>query len=159
MNSNNFSSFYITLFNDGAKGGDESASEDAGRLITDLFRETNQVDIRIVEFCVFGKRAPVRKARLRLVVAHLVVSGGALITAPASSDKRNRDPVSNFEILYVVSGFYNFTGQLMPRNMGKNNVCIMPLPTVPIAQAHARRFDFDNHTMAFWGRGRHILKP
>ena len=92
------------------------------------------------------------------MVAHLVVSGIALITTSASSDKRNCHPISNLEILYLISGFYNFTGQLMPGNMWKYNVCIMPLPTVPIAQAHARGFDFDNNPMALGRRGRHILK-
>jgi hypothetical protein len=99
-----------------------------------------------------------RKTRLRLMVAYLLVSGGALIAAPASSDKRHRDPVSKLEILHVFSGFHDFTGQLMPGNMRENDISIMPLPPMPIAQAHARGFDFDNHTMALGDWGRHILK-
>jgi hypothetical protein len=42
--------------------------------------------------------------------------------------------------------------------MGKNNVSIVALPAMPITQAHARGFDFDNHTMALGAWSRHILK-
>jgi hypothetical protein len=62
-------------------------------------RQTHQVDVRVADGHILGKRSPPGESRLELVVADLLVARQALGAAPAAADKRQGDAVARFPVV------------------------------------------------------------
>ena len=104
---------------------------------------------------IFGERAPGGEARLELVLADLVVAGGAFEAAAAAGDERHGDAVADLPARHPrcrrrrpcrpVRGPAHAAG-VMSR--------IVPHPAVPVAAAKPGRLDLDRRRLPARASGR-----
>ena len=88
----------FTLIDDGPIRRGKPTAEGSGSDEVDLIGQPNEIVVGIFDCDIFGKTAPRGKARLKLVVADLLIARQTLFARPAAGDKRNRDPITQFEI-------------------------------------------------------------
>src|SRR6185295_2896750 len=96
---------------------------------------------------VLRERAPVREARLELVIAHLLIPGPTGPASAACADEGHRDPVAHTPPSDLLACGNDFSGELMARNVGYANVCVVSHPAMPVATAKSGRFDGDDHSI------------
>jgi hypothetical protein len=77
----------------------------------------------------------VRKARLELMIAHLVIAGNTLPANTTGADEWNCDPFPDLPSRYALTDLGNDARKLVSRHMRQNNIWVMTHPTVPIAAA------------------------
>lgn len=94
------------------------------------------------------------KARLKLVIANLVVSGMTFRTCATSADKRYGNPVTHAPFGNALAHGLYYARQFMTRNMGQFDIRIMSLPAVPVTQADSAGHDLqhDTITTGYWVR-------
>ena len=90
----------LTLGNAGlihhrAKRRGEATAEARGGLEAQLIGQADQIEVGARERDVLREGAPLREARLELVIAHLLVAGAARPAAPARTDERHGDPIAD----------------------------------------------------------------
>ena len=90
-----------------------------------------------------------RKARLGLLVADLVIAGHALGAGAATTYEGDGHPVPYMEIPHFPTCYRYGPGQFVPRNVGQTDVRIVPHPPVPVTPAEPRGGHFYHHSMGF----------
>ncbi len=86
-----------------------------------------------------------REARLKLVVADLLITGIALRTAAATAHEGQRYPVSCFPSRDIRTDRFDNARELVPRDVWQSNIGIVSHPAVPVAAAKASSLDGDDH--------------
>ena len=74
MHNNPLTGGYPALIHDCSKRRCKPAAQTGRRLKIHLIRQANQINVRIMNGHELRKRAPMRKARLKLVIADLLVA-------------------------------------------------------------------------------------
>jgi hypothetical protein len=98
---------------------------------------------------IFSKRSTVREARLKLMIAYLLIAGGALWTRATATDERNRNAISDVPFDHVFADGCDDARQFVTGNVRWLNIRVVPNPAMPVAAADACGHDFDNDAMCF----------
>src|SRR5690242_9160612 len=78
-----------------AKRSGETAPEACGGLESQLIRQSDQIEVRSRDRYVLREGAPVREARLELVIAHLLIARAAGPARATGADKRYGDAIAH----------------------------------------------------------------
>ena len=97
------------------------------------------------------------ESRLKLVVTDLVIPGRTLSAFSAPSYKWHGDAITHPPTGYGRSHRLNSAGEFVPWNMWQMNIRIISLPTMPVTPANTTGHDFDDDTMGFRHRVKHLL--
>ena len=113
----------------------------------------HQVQIRMMDGHIFGKRPPMGKAGLELAVADLLMAGVALQAGAAAAGERHGHPVAGIPLADIPSSRRNRARQFVARHMRQGDIRIMLHPAMPVAAANAGCLNLDHHAV---GRRRRI---
>src|SRR5207245_7810810 len=116
-----------------------------------------EIGVGMLDADVFGERAPAREARLRLVLADLMVAGVAFEAAAAADGERHGDAVASLPAAHLLASRDHDARQLMPGDMWQRDTVIMAHPVMPVAATEAGRFDLDDDPIRRRFRIRHGL--
>ncbi|MDR8774012.1 hypothetical protein FEP92_04419 [Burkholderia multivorans] len=141
------------LIGDCAKRRDEPAAEARRGRKIERVGQPHEVQVRMMDADEFGERTPVREARLKLPLAHLLVAGVALRAAAAASDERHGHAVAGLPARDVRTGRDDHACQFVSRHVRQHDVRIVPHPAVPVAAADAGRLHLDHDAVR---RGRRV---
>ena len=74
-----------------------------------MVRQTDEIYIRIVDLDIFSERSPMSKARLKLMVANLLITERALFARAAAAHERKSDAVAAPPVFNVAAHISNNT--------------------------------------------------
>ena len=117
-----------------------------------FLRDTNQVDVGVMDRDVLGEGPPVGKPRLGLMVADLVISGVALRAGAAGTHEWDGHAIALFPSGDAFPRLLNDSCQLVPRHMREDtDVRIVTQPAMPIAATDPARLDADDYAIRIVG--------
>ena len=93
---------------------------------------------------IFCERAPAGEARLRLVLADLMVAGVAFEAAAAADREGHGDAVAGLPAAHLLAGGDHDAGQFVAWDMRQRDAVIVAHPAMPVATAKARCLDLDD---------------
>jgi hypothetical protein len=91
----------------------------------------------------------VGEARLKLVIANLLIARCALWASATAAHKRNRDAISDFPLAYIFANRRDYASKFMAGHVRRVNIRVVSNPPVPVAAANARRHNLDHYAMRF----------
>jgi hypothetical protein len=101
-----------------SKGRDKTASETGGGRKLHCIWQTDEIGIGVIDGHVLGKGSPVRKTRLKLTIADLLVAGRALLARSTGANERQGHTVAVTPIFYIATGPDDNTCEFVSRNLG-----------------------------------------
>jgi hypothetical protein len=102
MDHDVLSASHLTLLNNSTIRSNEPAAKGSCCNGTYLRWKLDQVGVCKTDRYIFGKRPPVGKTWLKLVVANLVIARVALATSSTATNEGYRDPVTNLKVAYLL---------------------------------------------------------
>ena len=90
--------------------------------------------------------SPGSEARLNLMWADLLISCATDRTLSTGADKGDSHPVTLFPLADVGSGLFDYPGKLVPGNMGKVDVRVMPHPAMPVTPTDSGGLNPDDNS-------------
>src|SRR5215475_8697365 len=137
------------LLRDAAKRRRKATAERRGLDELHLIGKADEVNVGEWQGDIFGERAGTCESRLKLVFADLLVARETVNTGSTADRERGSHPVPCPPSPRVRTDSGDHAGKLMAGNMRESpDVRIMPLPTVPVAPAQARRFHLNNYAVS-----------
>jgi hypothetical protein len=122
----------FALSYEGPKRGHESTPQAGCGDIIEFIRQAHQIDVGVMDRHKFGKRTPMGKTWLELIVTNLMVARQALGTNAAATNKREGYSVANFPPAHIFPDILDDAGDFVAWYMGQRNVRIMPHPSMPV---------------------------
>jgi hypothetical protein len=144
MNRNPVASPCLSLLDDRSKRRRKTTAQTGCGDKADLFRKPYQIDIREADFDLLRERAPLRKARLRVLIANLLVARNALWATPATATEGSGYPIARAPMPHLAADAPHDSGKFMSRHVGRLDIAIVPHPAMPVTTTDTARSDIDD---------------
>ncbi len=120
-----------------AKGRHKPAAQTGCRHKVQFLRQPDQVPVRPGNGYKRSKRTPGREARLKLVVAQVLVPGLALRATTASDHERQGHAVACLPAMHLAAGCLDDARHFVTGHVRETDIGIVSHPGVPITAANA----------------------
>ena len=115
------------------KARDEPATEAGGGGERHVIGEPHHVEVCIVDRHELSERTPVGEARLKLVVAHLLVAAVTLRARAAPANERDGYPIAGLPLRHVRTNGFDDSGKLVPGNVRNFDGRVVSSPPMEVA--------------------------
>src|SRR5690606_32646218 len=144
-----FSRTQAALIDDSPERGDKATAECRRFHVANFVRQPHEVGRCVGNGDVLGKAAPAGEAGLVIVVADLLVAGGALGAGAAAQGKGYRNPLADLPAAHLRPDGDDAPRELMARYVRRVDIGVVAHPAVPVAAAKASRADLNDDAVGW----------